>query len=68
MLFLPAREAAVDGERILRQTSLATRRTTGELLPSFAAMYEIIVDILKMYQNVYYPIFDRGIASLGLSI
>ena len=53
MLFLPAREAAVDGERILRQTSLATRRTTGELLPSFAAMYEIIVDILKMYQNLY---------------
>jgi hypothetical protein len=37
----------------LRQISLATKQTTGKLLPGFAAMYEIIVDILKMYQNLY---------------
>ena len=56
----------MDGKTILRQTSLATRQTTGELLPSFAAMYEIFVDILKMYQNFYYAIFALQIASFGL--
>lgn len=46
----------MDGKTALRQIGLATRQMTGELLPSFAAMYEIIVDILKMYQNFYYPL------------